>query len=142
MDAAEPSAESSRPDGGTGRTDACDEPPPALLLKGIEEFNAGRYWECHETLEMLWRAEPRPVRDLYQGILQVGVGFHHLQRGNYAGAVKVLSRGLARLRRLPDVCQGVRVSQLADEAGAVYARLLEIGPAGIGEFSKSDLPRA
>ncbi len=57
----------------------CDEPPPPLLLKGLEQFNAGEYWECHETLETLWRDEPRPVRDLYQGVLQIGVAFHHLR---------------------------------------------------------------
>ena len=42
-----------------------DEPPPPALLHGIEQFNAGEYWECHETLEGLWIAEhargARPV---------------------------------------------------------------------------------
>lgn len=124
-----------------GVADACSEPPPALLLKGIEEFNEGRYWECHETLETLWRAEPRPVRDLYQGILQVGVGFYHLRRGNYAGAVKVLSRGLARLQGLPEVCQGVRVAELSDAARRAYDRILALGPEHAGEFDVSDLSR-
>jgi predicted metal-dependent hydrolase len=50
----------------------CDELPPQLLRQGIAQFNAGHYFECHETLEALWRSETRPVRDLYQGILQVG----------------------------------------------------------------------
>jgi len=31
-------------------------------------------------LELLWRAERRDVRRLYQGILQIGVAFHHLRR--------------------------------------------------------------
>ena len=57
----------------------CHEPAPPVLLDGLEQFNAGDYWECHETLETLWIAEPRPVRDLYQGILQIGVAFHHLR---------------------------------------------------------------
>ena len=92
-----------------GATAGCDEPPPPSLLAGIAQFNAGDYWECHETLEALWRAEPRPIRDLYQGILQVGVACHHLCAGNYAGTLKMLRRGLPRLRGLPDVCQGVPV---------------------------------
>jgi len=122
-------------------TRACDAPPPALLLKGIEEFNEGRYWECHETLEELWRVEPRPVRDLYQGILQVGVGFHHLRNHNYAGVEKVLRRGLVRLQGLPDVCQGVRVAELADAAWRVYEGILALGPDRMGEFDLSSLPR-
>jgi uncharacterized protein len=124
-----------------GFADACSEPPPALLLKGIEEFNTSRYWECHETLETLWRAEPRQVRSLYQGILQIGVGFYHLRRGNYAGAVKVLGRGLSRLQGLPETCQEVRVTELAAAAQAVYNRILELGPERLGEFAMSDLPR-
>jgi hypothetical protein len=120
---------------------ACDEPAPGLLLKGIEEFNEGRYWQCHETLELLWRAESRPVRDLYQGILQVAVGFHHLRSGNYAGAVEVLRRGLARLAGMPEVCQGVRVAELQDAARSMYERILALGPDRVGEFDVNNLPR-
>jgi hypothetical protein len=116
---------------------ACDEPAPALLLKGIEEFNEGLYWQCHETLEGLWRADPRPVRYLYQGMLQVGVGLHHLRNGNYTGAVKVLKRGLARLEGLPEECQGVRVAELYHAAQSVYVRLLELGPNHVGDFDVS-----
>jgi uncharacterized protein len=120
--------------------DACNDPPPAPLLQGIEEFNEGRYWECHETLEALWRAEPRPVRDLYQGILQVGVGFHHLRRGNYAGAVKVLGRALVRLERLPEICQGVHIAELLAAAQTVYNRVRGLGPEGVGQVSMKALP--
>lgn len=134
-------SEAANTQAGTGFAGACDEPPPPLFLKGIREFNEGSYWECHETLEQLWRAEPRPVRDLYQGILQVGVGFHHLRNGNYAGAVKVLGRGLPRLQRLPDLCQGVRVAELADAAWRVYQAILALGPDRVGEFDLSTLPR-
>jgi CheY-like chemotaxis protein len=69
-----------------------DQAPPAQLCAGIAQFNAGEYWECHETLEGLWIAEPRPVRDLYQGILQIGVAFHHLRCHSHAGALKMLRR--------------------------------------------------
>ena len=70
---------------------SCADPPPAELLVGIEQFNRGEYFECHETLEALWVAEPTPLRRLYQGILQVGVGFYHLRAGNYRGATGLLT---------------------------------------------------
>jgi uncharacterized protein len=111
-----------------------DEPPPAALLHGIEQFNAGEYWECHETLEGLWIAEPHEVRDLYQGILQVGVAFHHLQNDNFPGAIKMFRRGLPRLRGLPEVCQGVRVAELAREARTIHDAALELGPAHLSEL--------
>src|ERR687887_667826 len=64
------------PKGAGRRTCRCDEAAPALLRTGIAQFNNGDYWECHETLEELWRGEPDPVRYLYQGILLAGVGLH------------------------------------------------------------------
>ncbi len=112
-----------------------DEPPPASLLHGIEQFNRGEYWECHETLEALWRAEAREIRDLYQGVLQVGVAFHHLKNNNYAGAIKVFGRGLARLQGLPPVCQGVHVLELATAARSIHDAALELGPGRLAELA-------
>src|SRR5919199_117222 len=56
---------------------ACAEPPPSELSKAIAEFNAGEFFEQHETLELLWRATPGEIRHLYEGILQIGVGVYH-----------------------------------------------------------------
>ncbi|MCU0503051.1 MAG: DUF309 domain-containing protein, partial [Anaerolineae bacterium] len=92
----------------------------------------GEYWECHETLETLWRAEPRPVRDLYQGILQIGVAFHHLRNDNVSGAIKMLRRGLPRLRDLPEICQGVRVTELALAARMIHDRVAAREKEGAG----------
>ncbi len=118
----------------------CVEPPPALLLQGIAEFNAGEYWTCHETLEALWRQEPRPVRDLYRGILQIGVGFLHLRRGNRAGALKVLRRGLARLQGLSATCQGVDVAGLRQAAQAIADHVAGLSPDDLAVFDLAALP--
>jgi uncharacterized protein len=40
----------------------CGEPAPPGLLRGIEQFNQREYFECHETLELIWNAEPGPIR--------------------------------------------------------------------------------
>ena len=58
----------------------CYETAPVLLRRGIAQFNRGEFFEQHETLEDLWREEPRPIRTLYQGILQIGVALYHVQR--------------------------------------------------------------
>ena len=114
--------------------------PPPTLLAGVAQFNAGEYWECHETLETLWRAEPRPVRDLYQGILQIGVAFHHLRHDNMPGAIKMLRRGLPRLRDLPEVCQGVRVAELARTARAIHDRVAVLEKEEAGRLDFGTLP--
>lgn len=120
--------------------DACREAPPVLLLAGVRQFNARQFFECHETLEELWKTERRAVRQLYQGILQVGVGFYHLRRGNYRGAVLTLGWGLARLRPLRPECQGVLVERLVAEAEAAARTLAALGPQRMSEFDPRLIP--
>src|SRR5438445_6051984 len=96
---------------------SCDEPPPPLL-SGIEQFNRGEFFEQHETLELLWRAERRKIRRLYQGILQIGVAFHHLRRLNYHGTIYMLTRGPQYLTPFAPRCQRVDVESLLAAAAA------------------------
>ncbi|MDP9381832.1 MAG: DUF309 domain-containing protein [Chloroflexota bacterium] len=100
----------------TIRPIGCDREPPPELLLGIHQFNAGEYWECHETLEEIWAREPGGVRYLYQGILLVGVGMLHLQRGNHHGALTKLASGLELLTAFEPSCLGIDVSRLRREA--------------------------
>uniref|UniRef100_UPI00404B9CDF DUF309 domain-containing protein n=1 Tax=Candidatus Roseilinea sp. TaxID=2838777 RepID=UPI00404B9CDF len=113
----------------------CDATLPELAARGIHEFNAGAYYEQHETLEAAWRAETGPVRQLYQGILQVGVAYYQIQRRNYAGARKMFQRAWQYLAALPDVCQGVDVAQLRRDARAAQDELERLGPDRIADFS-------
>jgi predicted metal-dependent hydrolase len=121
--------------------DACEEPPPALLLKGIDEFNRGRFFEQHEVLEELWHLERREIRKLYQGILQIGVAFHHLRRRNYHGVVYMLTRGSMYLRPFAPACQGVNVAALLAAAQRALAQVELLGPERLGEFDWALAPR-
>src|SRR5690349_10292156 len=117
----------------TGR---CGEGPPEELVRAVEQFNAGQYWETHETLEELWRHEEDPVRSLYQGILLVAVGLHHLLRGNYHGATAKLGAGLERLVPYAPVCQGVDVAGLMADARRCLVTVREAGPQCIGSVDR------
>ena len=120
---------------------ACSEPPPAALLEGIEQFNRGDYFEQHETLELLWRAEPRDVRRMYQGILQIGVAFHHLRRLNHHGTVYMLTRGSRYLAPFVPRCQSVDVEALLSEAAAALREVERLGPDRLDEFDWRLAPR-
>lgn len=109
-------------------------PLAALAHTAIEQFNAGEFFEQHETFEALWRAEPGPIRQLYQGILQVGVAYLQIQRKNYAGARKLFLRSIQYLQALPDVCQGIDIAQFRADAQAAQAALEALGPERIAEF--------
>lgn len=119
----------------------CEEPAPALLRHGIEQFNRGEFFEQHETLEDLWREEARPIRRLYQGILQIGVALYHIQRQNHHGAVYMLTRGSDYLRPFAPSCQGVDVDDLLASAARVLDRVERLGPDRLGEFDWDEAPR-
>jgi uncharacterized protein len=119
----------------------CHDPPGAALLRGIEQFNQGLFFEQHETLEDAWIEEDRQIRYLYQGILQIGVGFYHVGRSNFAGASSLLERGMALLRSFSPVCMSVDVEQLLADTERARTVLVDAGPARIQNFDRGLIPR-
>jgi hypothetical protein len=104
-------------------------PPPAIT--GIQLFNARQYFEAHEALELAWREESGPVRELYRGILQVAVAYLHIQRGNYIGARKMFRHCRVWLGPFPDVCRGINIGQLKHDFQAVESMMVRLGPDGV-----------
>src|ERR1043166_5638313 len=76
-------------------------PMTHLLAEGINFFNAGRYFEAHESWEDLWRITEGPLRLFYQGLIQAAVGLHHLSRGNLNGARAQITKSVAKLAEYP-----------------------------------------
>jgi len=112
----------------------------AALAKGIEEFNTHRFFECHETLEDIWRAERRPLRQFYKGVIQVAAGFHHLGRNNWKGTVNKLESGTRYLEPFRPRYLGLDVQRLIDEARGCRSTILELGRERIAEFDRSRIP--
>ena len=111
-----------RPGRGQSST-RCGDPPPPRLRRGVEQFNRGEFFEQHETLELEWLAERDPVRYLYQGILQIGVGCEHLRRGNRHGAGRLWRRGISYLEPFRGGCMGVDVDRLIADTERCLAQL-------------------
>jgi predicted metal-dependent hydrolase len=126
---------------GPFRTEHCGAPAPDLLRAGVEQFNRGEYFEQHETLELLWRAEQDDVRYLYQGVLLVGVGLYHLKRGNFRGAVAKLETAVRFLQWFTPACQGVDVARLIADATRAHESLLALGPTRLADFDWSTAPQ-
>ncbi len=116
--------------------EACNEPPSDVLRQGVELFNRRAFFEQHELLEAAWLAEPRPVRDLYRGILQIGVGFYHLERGNFRGTRNPLRYGLDRLAPLEPRCMGVEVKALRIAAACALEVVEHLGPDRLNKFDE------
>lgn len=116
---------------------ACAGPLPELARSGIALFNEGRYYECHDALEEAWRQDEGAGRELYQGLLQVGIAYYQIERGNLRGALKMLLRARQWLEPLPDVCRGVDVAGLRADADRVYAALTELDADRLAEFDRA-----
>ncbi len=114
----------------------CQEPLPELAVQGVKKFNAGEYYAQHDLFEEQWVNTTGPVRDLYRAILQIGVAYYQIERGNYRGAFKMLQRSVQWLAVLPDVCQGVDVARLRADALAVRTELEQLGEAGFARFNR------
>lgn len=95
---------------------------PPLFFKGIELFNQEQFYDCHEVLEVVWRDQVDPEKQLTQGIIQVAVALYHCRRDNYVGAEKLLLRGLERIRRSLAIASPIDVAALlSDVEKALYS---------------------
>jgi predicted metal-dependent hydrolase len=115
---------------------ACQAPLAGLALQGLQLYNRGEYFAAHELLEAAWRQDHTPARQLYQGILQVGVAYLQIERGNYTGALKMFLRARRWLDPLPNQCQGVQVAQLRQDARRAQAVLKSLGREHIADFDR------
>lgn len=95
---------------------------PGNLAQACREFNSGKYYECHETLEEIWQEEEGDVRDLYKGLIQVAAAFVHITRGNDRGTRRLLSTGAGYLEPYRDEgALGVNVDEICRAAAAALA---------------------
>jgi predicted metal-dependent hydrolase len=115
----------------------CQEALPPLAQEGVEKFNAGEYYKQHDLFEAQWVQTEAPIRDLYRAILQVGVAYYQIERGNYRGALKMLLRSVQWLATLPDICQGVNIQQLRQDSYHVRAVLEAMNPDDIAQFDRN-----
>lgn len=67
------------------------------FLSGVAAFNRGEWYGCHDDFEAVWHETQGRLRPVLQGILQIAVAHHHLERGNQRGATVLLGEGLGRL---------------------------------------------
>jgi predicted metal-dependent hydrolase len=88
---------------------------------GLEHIRAGRYFEAHEELELVWRAAAPEERDFYQGLVHVAVAWYQAGRGKPVATERQLGKALRRLAAYEPEHRGVDVARLR----AQLAELIE-----------------
>ncbi len=94
-----------------------------VIQKGVEEFNSGKFFECHDTLEDVWQGIRGPARDFFQGLIQISVGFYHLNNGNRIGAESQFEKALRNLTPYGDCYAGMEIANLREEVQSWLERI-------------------
>jgi uncharacterized protein len=100
---------------------------PDEFWDGIEQFNQGEYYACHDTLEAIWIEAPTSDKNFYQGILQIAVALYHLGNGNWRGCVILMGEGLNRLQKYESDYGGIDVDQFAFDTADLLLEVQNIG---------------
>lgn len=119
---------------------------PQEFWQGVEQFNTGQFYACHDTLEALWIEASEPEKRFYQGILQIAVALYHLGNHNWRGAAILLGEGSYRLRRYPSIYGGIDVDELLNQSAALLTALQQTEPEklaalNLGQDEALPLPR-
>jgi len=85
-----------------------------FLQEGIDLFNAGRYFECHEAWEEVWKRARGDEKIRLQGLIQAAVAILHAERGNLEGAASLYSKALDKLESTPDRYFGLEIADLRE----------------------------
>lgn len=129
------------PRAGNGRT----LPPPTELPVGVQEgirlFNQRRFYEQHEVIEHEWHAERTAIRVMYQGILQIGVGFHHALNGNFKGAVALLTDGITKVEQFTPAALGLDTARLVRESRLCLEQITALGEKNLAAFEAETIPQ-
>ncbi|MEM6837556.1 MAG: DUF309 domain-containing protein [Cyanobacteria bacterium P01_C01_bin.120] len=105
--------------------------PPAAAQQfqlGLQQFNQGEYYACHDTMEDLWMEAEFAEKPFFQGILQFSVALYHLGNHNWQGTAILLGEGIGRLEPFEPIYHGIDVSHLLDCASDWLALVQQLGP--------------
>ncbi len=89
---------------------------PGPLLRFLELYGAGRFWDSHEALEKAWY---RSGSDFYQGLILYASAWVHWERRNAHGVRAQLKKTLGRLDAYPAAYLGINVAELRAHCVAV-----------------------
>lgn len=94
---------------------------------GIEQFNQGDYYACHDTLEAIWMTADIPEKPFFQGVLQLAVALYHLGNHNWHGTAILLGEGIRRLEPFEPSYREIDVTDLLDCASVWLELTQQLG---------------
>jgi predicted metal-dependent hydrolase len=111
-----------------------------IVAQAIREFNEGLFFQSHETLEAVWIVSPWPVRNFFQGIIQIAAAFVHLRRNQYPGTHLLLAEAILKLENFTPRYLGVNVEQLLADVRRARDEVLALGEDRLHLFDRRLIP--
>ncbi len=104
-------------------------------------FNEGLFFEVHEVLEAVWLKLEGQSRLLLQGLIQIAVGFHHLENRNLSGALSLLREGREKVRAWCPDRFGLRLDRFLEQADECRRSIESLGREAFDRFDRQMIPK-
>jgi predicted metal-dependent hydrolase len=111
------------------------------LGRGVALFNRREFWEAHEAWEHGWMNEEGEERLLLQGLIQVAAGLYKLQVGSPRSTVKLLERGLGKLRGFVGASLGVDLEAFIPAVERWQREAAHLAEQQRADYDPGQLPR-
>lgn len=112
------------------------------LRHAVTLFNRRAYFDCHQTLEDLWRDASADDKSFYEGLIRLATGLHlRFNRRGTQGAVNLLTQGLMRLEHYQPTHQGIDVARLYEDIDQHVNDLKAAKTPQVGLFERWRVPR-
>lgn len=109
---------------------------------GIDKFNKGEFYECHDILEDVWFEIRGQDRKFYQGLIHLAVGFYHiLHRNNPKGALSQLNKGVTKLSAFKPAYQGVELENLVRKVERCINEIIFFHEEKLGNLNGMTIPK-
>lgn len=105
----------------------------ARLREGIRLFNAGRFFESHESLEDFYSRSEEEHRPFVEGLIQLAAALRLFRDfGEVRGPVRMVHQAIIRLENYQPSYLGIRVKHLI-AAMEEWAKQVEADGKAVGE---------
>jgi len=88
---------------------------PPEFYAGLELFNRGFYFECHDIWEEIWGDAKGKNKIFYQALIMSAVSLYHFGNENLEGALSCLQKAERQFSQLPEAFLGLNVGRFVGQ---------------------------
>jgi predicted metal-dependent hydrolase len=103
---------------------------PPEFYAGLELFNRGFYYECHDVLEEVWGDAKGKDKIFYQALIMSAVSLYHFGNENLEGALSCYRKAVNQFAQLPEHFLRLDIRTFVEHLSEFY-RGMSIGETGL-----------